>query len=995
MRSHDERLDAEINKIDLNRTEPGDSHINVIGVGGEQSDDATDSLTAEADRIAQYQLPGLVIDAFRAKVVEKVGDRQYWDRWAKDVADIATRIELRIETLIPSAGEAANGGNAQVRLHFDSLLESMRATTNNALTEGGAISIVAQHMITEPVFQTLFPDHDFAKSNPVANSLNQFVGFIKQHGLEAELESLDLFYASIRRRAEGLDNAEARRKVLEELYENFFKNALPKEAQRLGVVYTPHEIVDFILNSADYLLRKEFGKSLSEEGVHILDPFAGMGTFIWRLLANPDLIKNEDLERKFWSELHANEILPLAYYMASVNVEEAFRERIENREVQDPGYLPFEGMVWRDTFNAQTRGEGQQASIHFMQENDMRAKHQDTTDVRVIVANPPYSRGQTNANDDNQNVSYESMRHRIQQTYAARSRSSSKNILHDHYALACRWATDRLPKSGGIIGIVSNGSFLDSNAGSGLRACFVEEFSSIYAFNLRGNQRTQGETSLKEGGKVFGQGSRAPIAVIMFVKNPTKMNQKCAIYYKDIGDYLTRDEKLLAIKTASNVAGVDRWQRVTPDEHQDWIMQRDPSFRFHRAMGFKPRKTAVNEPSIFTDYALGTATNRDAWVYDFSKAELANRMRSTIVVYNSALRELRARGQAWLRDITRPDPKRIKWNDSLRKHLSKHTSVEFQEANIRRSAYRPFGAAWFYSDRVLVTAPNRQPTFYPHGDHANVSICVPAVGDRRGHSAMMTDMITDLHVFDGTQCFPRYLYRTEVSWPSAESVGFLDESANDPEIDYIRHDNIRDEVLTIYQSNYKDASITKDDIFYYVYGLLHSPLYKARYQNNLRRELPRIPMAPDFWAFSNSGRALSELHLNYEICEEFPLTVDGYLDGESPPPEELTLTSRRMRWTDKESKVAIRVNDHITVSGIPPEAHRYVVNGRTPLEWIIDRYHIKTDKASGIVHDPNKWFEETGDNIVSMIKRITYTSIETAKIIDTLPTPFTDGWTGD
>ena len=315
LRSHDERLDAEINKIDLNRAESGGGHINVIGVGGEQRDDAVDTLTTEAERISQFQLPGLVIDAFRAKVVEKVGDRQYWDRWAKDVADIATRIETRINALIPNAGDATNADTAQVRLHFDSLLDSMRATTNDALSEDGAIAIVAQHMITEPVFQTLFPNHDFAKSNPVANSLNQFVDFIKHHGLEAEMESLDPFYASIRRRAEGLNNAEARRKVLEELYENFFKSALPKEAQRLGVVYTPHEIVDFILNSADYLLRKEFGKSLSDEGVHILDPFAGMGTFIWRLLSNPDLIRDEDLERKFWEELHANEILPLALHI--------------------------------------------------------------------------------------------------------------------------------------------------------------------------------------------------------------------------------------------------------------------------------------------------------------------------------------------------------------------------------------------------------------------------------------------------------------------------------------------------------------------------------------------------------------------------------------------------------------------------------------------------------------------------------------------------------
>ena len=992
LRSHDERLDAEINKIDLNRAESGGGHINVIGVGGEQSDDATETLTAEADRIAQFQLPGLVINAFRAKVVEKVGDRQYWDRWAKDVADIATRIETRIKTLIPIAGDATNGDTAQIRLHFDSLSDSMRSTTNDALTEEGAISIVAQHMITEPVFQTLFPEHDFAKSNPVANSLNQFVGFIRQHGLEAELESLDPFYASIRRRAEGLDNAGARRKVLEELYENFFKSALPKEAQRLGVVYTPHEIVDFILNSADYLLRNEFGKSLSDEGVHILDPFAGMGTFIWRLLANPDLIRDEDLERKFWNELHANEILPLAYYMSSVNIEEAFRERIEARDNQDPGYLAFEGMVWRDTFNAMTQGQGQQASMQFMQDNDKRAKRQDETQIGVIIGNPPYSRGQTNANDDNQNVVYESMQHRIQQTYVARSRSSSGSILHDHYALASRWATDRIPDAGGIIGIVSNGSFLDSNAGSGLRACFADEFTSIYTFNLRGNQRTQGETSRKEGGKIFGSGSRAPIAITLFVKNPANRNQSCKIYYEDIGDYLTRDEKLFKIKSASNILGIESWQNITPDEDNDWVNLRDPSYSAHIAMGFKPRKGEVRQPSIFEDYALGTASNRDAWVYDFSKESLAERMHSTIGVYHSALGVLKERGKTQLREITRPDPKRIKWNDSLRKHLVNEETADFSVNRIRPTAYRPFGKAWLYSDRVFVTASNRQPTFFPVSNQSNVVICVPAVGDRRGHSAMITDAITDLHVFDGTQCFPRYVYRPSSQSRSNGDVIFGGATHEGGDVELHREDNILDEAVGAYQSDYNDLSITKDDIFYYVYGLLHSPLYKARYQNNLRRELPRIPMAPDFWVFSRAGRALSDLHLNYETCEEYPLTIDGYMDGESPPPEHLILTARKMRYTDKETKNAIRVNDHITIGGIPPDAHGYIVNGRTPLEWIIDRYHIKIDKPSGIAHDPNKWFEETGDDIISMIKRITHTSIETARIIDTLPTPFTDRW---
>ena len=757
LRSHDERLDAYINQIDINRGEDSNGPIIIcdIGKGGKET---SIGVTDDLSMVFQSALPGFVIDAFHAKIVDKVGDRQYWDRWAKDVAIIATTLEQRIRTLIPKNGITNSATIAEVGLKFDSLLDSMRTATNDALNRDEAVSIVAEHMITEPVFQALFPDHDFAKSNPVARSLNEFVALLHQHGLQAELESLDKFYESVRRRATGLDNSDARRKVLEELYENFFKHARPKVAQRLGVVYTPHEIVDFILNSTDHLLQKEFGKSLSDKGVHILDPFAGMGTFIWRLLANPELIRDEDLERKFEKELHANEILPLAYYMASINVEETFRERIEARDNQDPGYLAFQGMVWRDTFNAMTKGENQQTSMQFMQENDIRAKRQDETNISVIIGNPPYSRGQTNANDDNQNVTYEWMQNRIRQSYVARSRSSSGSILHDHYALACRWATDRIPEAGGIIGIVSNGSFLDSNAGSGIRACFADEFTSIYAFNLRGNQRTQGETSRKEGGKIFGSGSRAPIAITLFVKNPANLNGRCTIYYRDIGDYLSREEKLDIIRSAASTKELDLWEAITPDQDDDWINQRDNSFNTHLAMGCKPRKGMVKESAIFSDYALGTATNRDFWVYDFSKYTLEDRMCSTIGVYQTALNVLKNDGQSSLSGITRPDPKRIKWNDSLRKLLNRKTAVEFEQQRIRQSAYRPFGKAWLYSDRVFVTAPNRQPDFYPDDDHTNLSICVPAVGDRRGHSAMMTDSITDLHVFDGTQCFPRYNY---------------------------------------------------------------------------------------------------------------------------------------------------------------------------------------------------------------------------------------------
>ena len=754
LRSHDERLDAEINQLDLNKAANG--HIQIIGVGGD-GDASSEKVIEELPIAMQYELPGLVIEAFHAKVVEKCGDRQYWDRWAKDVASIATTLEHRIRELIPQTGNANGAPIASVGLKFESLLQAMRAATNDELTEDGAIAIVAQHMITEPVFQTLFKDHDFAKSNPVAASLNQFVELINQHGLAAELDRLQPFYESVKRRAAGLDNSDARRKVLEELYENFFKNALPKEAQRLGVVYTPHEIVDYILRSVDYLLRKEFGKSLSDEGVHILDPFAGMGTFIWRLLSNSDLIRDKDLERKFWEELHANEILPLAYYMASVNVEEAFRERFEARDGEDPGYLAFEGMVWRDTFNAMTRGTDQQASMWFMQDNDKRARHQDETDIGVIVSNPPYSAWQRSADDDNANVFYPLMRGRIEQTYAVRSRAKLRTSLNDHYKMAIRWATDRLPKSGGILGFVTNASFLDGNADSGLRACLAEEFTSIYAFDLRGNARTSGEQRRKEKDNVFGQGTRTPIAITLFVKNPKAQHQGCRIYYRDIGDYLTQQQKLVKVADSASVDGYEDWQLIEPDQDFDWIKQSDRSFEVHAPLGKPHIRLIESVNQIFLQYANGLKTHRDVWLYDFDRTSLINRIFRMTDFYNELVSQLK-HSSSENDDILRPQSRRIKWTPDLKEVAIRGELIKFDESRVCESLYRPMTKLYFYYEPLYIAALTRIRHFYPTSSLLNQSIVVQGTGGAKEFSSYITEHPPNLHSVEAGQTFPKHTY---------------------------------------------------------------------------------------------------------------------------------------------------------------------------------------------------------------------------------------------
>ncbi len=757
LRSHDECLDAEINQLDLNRNAGG--RINMIGIGGKG--DARDTITDEAARVMQYQLPGLTIDAFRAKIVEKVGDRQYWDRWGKDIARIASTLEIRIKECIPAHGTVNGTDRTKIRLKFDELLQSMRATTNDALSESGAISIIAQHMITEPVFQALFRDYDFANSNPVARSLNHFVTALKQEGLAAELERIEPFYASVRRRAEGLDNSAARRKVLEELYDGFFKNALPKEAQRLGVVYTPHELVDFILYSVNDVLRQEFGKSISDKGVHILDPFAGMGTFIWRLLANPELIRDEDLERKYGEELHANELLPLAYYMATVNIEEAYRERVANA-----AYRPFTGMVWRDTFNAMTRAEGSQSAMQFMQENDARAKRQDETPISVIIGNPPYSTQQRNANDANPNVRYSHLEQRIKEKQGLRVKVRARNSLFDHYKIAIRWATDRTVEDAGIVAFVTNASFLDSNTDTGLRACLTEEFTSIYTFNLRGNARTSGEQRRKEKDNVFGHGSRAPVALTLLVNNPKARQDECRIYYKDIGDYLTREQKLAIVKNTESVLGINDWKSIEPDENHDWINLGDSNYRDHRMIGNLSAKNDKIRDAIFKRYCNGTGSGRDDWVYEFSEIELTSRLAEMTKFYNDAVAQFmqaKSNGHELLAEaiekLTNPRPRFIKWDTYLINRLKRGRIASFNPNQIILASYRPYVKHILHFSRSFNKGLGQLPSFFPHPDAGNEVIYVQGIGGSKPFSALSTNAIPDLHLIEGGQAFPRETYK--------------------------------------------------------------------------------------------------------------------------------------------------------------------------------------------------------------------------------------------
>ena len=955
LRSHDDRFDAEINKIDLNDTPTDRIIFSGDGVDGQGGGSSAPELP-----FPPLDLPP---GAIFAKVVEKCGDRKYWETWAKDVADIFSRLVHRIASLL------ASSDNETLREWFDAFHEELKVSINDSITRDNAIEMMAQHILTRPVFEALFEHYDFAAGNPVARALDALRQDFGEFGLENETRDLERFYESVRMRARGLDNSEARQHVLMELYEKFFATALKKDADRLGIVYTPVEIVDFILNSADHVVRREFGRSLSDEGVHVLDPFTGTGIFLVRLIQSA-LVRESDLARKYHGEFHANEIVLLAYYIAAIHIEEAFH----GRRGTDSAYEPFAGIVLTDTFNLHTNRTG--FPRDWLPVNSERAERQQDLPIQVIVGNPPWSVGQKSSADDNPNVDYPELERRIAETYAERSTATLKNSLYDTYKMAIRWASDRIGDQG-VVALVTNGSWIDSNVDSGVRACLAEEFSSIYVLNLRGNQRTQGERSRQEGGKVFGQGSRAPVAITILVRNPEAVHDGCRILYRDIGDYLRREEKLAVLREAGSIAGIEDWRTITPDRHHDWIGQRSEEFQRLYPVGSKAAKVGRTDDAIFKLFSNGYKTGRDAYVYNFSRHSCAENARKMVDDYIGALRELKNAKDPDLsfHDVARRHSSSLHWDDKLKRQLQRLSSTRFSADHVRQVAYRPFVKQLLYANQAFAQRPALTGDIFPTPDAQNRAICVPGIGSTKPFSALVADTMPDLHFLAFGQCFPRYRYR-ERAEVQRELPGI--ESGRE------RIDNISDTALRAFRVRYNDNTITKDAIFDYVYGVLHASAYRERFANDLAKELPRIPLAPDFHAFAKAGRELAELHLGYETCEEYPLEIVFSQDVESRP-EHFRIGAQTMRFADDE-KTVLAVNEHVSLRGIPDLAHTYQVNGRTPLEWFIDRYRITQDQKSGIVNDPNGWFGDPRD-LIAAIRRIVHVSVETARIVTGLPEP--------
>lgn len=1021
LRAHDDHFNALINSIALNKKKS--SKIVIVtpdapypsgtgeyppagtgraGLGGEGEDDEAEDtpLPTPSQPLAIQQLLSFeeqLQQGIYAKLVEKCGERTYWENWAKSVGSIAQRYIERITRLVSAE-------TSKLRTRFVDFVETLRLNLNPTITEAQCIEMLAQHLITRPVFEALFEEYAFVKNNSIASSMQLMIELLEAEAVNQENDTLESFYDSVRTNIGKIDNLEGKQTIIKNLYEKFFKGAFPKTVEQLGIVYTPVECVDFILHSVDYVLREDFDSSLSERGVHILDPFTGTGTFITRLLQS-GLIAPEMLPHKYQHEIHCNELSLLAYYIADVNIESVFQEQ-HHRYAPDTPYLPYDGVCLTDTFQLGEESQGERLfDKDFFVGNSEAVSLQKKAPVRVIIGNPPYSVGQKSANDNAQNADYPLLDKRIAQTYAARSSANNKNSLYDSYIRAFRWASDRVlyqldeeghvrydkktgrpaeRTDGSIIAFISNGAWVDGNAHDGFRASLQREFDKIYVLNLRGNQRTSGELSRREGGKIFGGGSRTPIAITLLVKYPAasgKSRELAEIRYHDIGDYLKREQKLDILRQACHLGGIPSWQAIQPNDKEDWINQRDGGF--DDLLPLTPEKKGdLKASSVFSMYSSGTKTQRDAWAYNYSEKELTITAHRSINHYNEIVSEV----QCGKRQTPDFDTKLISWTRAVLRDVMRGVHYDASQGEVRTTLYRPFCKQVLFWYKPLVEMRYQMQLLYPHRDTENLCICV-TTGSKFG--SFITEYIPDLHLIGDAQCFPLYWYEENKQEQANDLFGNANASR------YKRRDGVTDWMLREVRSRFSGArSLTKEDIFYYVYGLLHSTDYRERFADDLRKSLPRIPIVErveDFMAFSQAGRALAALHLGYEgypapegvvvTTAEQPASMDEY---DYYRVEKMTFPKGVKKTEPSDT---IHYNSRITITNIPLEAYDYVVNGKSAIHWVIECYQVTTDKHSGIVNDPNAWSQEQGKPryILDLLLSVIHVSLESQRIIATLP----------
>ena len=843
--------------------------------------------------------------------------------------------------------EAERQKNTRFQEAFTRFHQQCQASINPNLSIAAVEEMLIQHLLTERIFRTVFNNRDFTRRNIIAREIENVIDALTSQTFDRNqfLESLDPFYVAIEQTAATITDFSQKQGFLNTVYEQFFQGFSIKVADTHGIVYTPQPIVDFMVQSVEHILQTEFNRSLADTGVNIIDPFVGTGNFIVRIMQELDPIS---LARKYTAdppELQCNEVMLLPYYIASLNIEHQFYTAT-NR------YVPYEGLCLVDTFEI---AEERQLQL-FTPANTVRVEKQKETPMFVVIGNPPYNAGQVNENDNNKNRKYQTMDARVRETYSQDSKATNKNALSDPYVKAIRWASDRIGEEG-IVAFITNNSFLDGVAFDGMRKHLAEDFDAIYILDLGGNARKGLKVS---DANVFG--IRVGVSVNLFVKNERSLSESTRIFYYRTDDLWNRNQKFDFLSESQNAGNVE-WQAIQPDPRHTWLTEGlHAEFDIFIPMGSKDAKAAKGEPIdvIFKTYSNGVKTNRDAWVYNFNPDALAENMNQMIGVYNAEVDRWKRGGnqQANVDEFVISDDAKIGWSSGLKLKLKSGKTVDFSEEKVRTVLYRPFTKSNLYFDRVMAERVYMFPSVLPtsNTETENQVICVAGVGNRKGFGCLTTNMIPNIDLaFEKAQCFPFYTY---------------DEDGTN------RRENITDWALAEFRTHYNDDTITKWDIFHYTYGLLHHPTYREKYQANLKRDLPHIPFAEDFWGFANAGAQLANLHVNYESQPE-------YSDLKFIQNPEVPLNWRVEKMKLSKDKTSLVYNDFLTITGIPPKSFDYRLGTRSALEWIVDQYRVKTDKRSGIVNDPNR--ADDPEYIIKLIGKVITVSLETVEIVNKLP----------
>ncbi|EGP5297502.1 DEAD/DEAH box helicase [Enterococcus faecium] len=936
LRSVDERFEAMVDKLNIAKPK----QLKVIGVGSAPAK-VNDLINENPDNSYTQTKLDLEWDKFEGaifgKIVQKVGDRKYLENWSADVAKIAQRQIDWIKNKLKDKKDP-------ITIEFKKFISSLQHNINESIDESQAAEMLSQHLITKPIFEALFDEYSFVNSNPVSSAMENIVKELENAGFAKEQENLEPLYESVKMRAEGIERAEDKQKIIITLYDKFFSTAFKSTTERLGIVFTPIEVVDFIVKSVDDVLNAHLGKTLSSENVHIMDPFTGTGTFIVRTLSYlkeqliSGKIKKEDVIRKYSQELHANEIVLLSYYIAAINIESTFDEITG----KDLGYTPFEGIVLTDTFESTEVPDT--LDDEYFGSNDERLKRQQEVPITAIIGNPPYSARQESENDDNKNISYTNLDEQIREDYAQYTNVRNKNTLYDSLFRAFKWSTNRL-KDKGVIAYITNSSFIDSQTTSGIRKDLFEQFNYIYVLNLRGAVRGKsGIDATKEGGNIFD--ILTGVSINIFIKDGSNTHE---VYYYDIGESLSKNQKLEFLANKGSIQSID-WVKTDPDANNDWINHRDEDY-----LNFLPLDSELE--GLFLSKSLGVSTNRDIWVYGFNKKSVIDNTEIMVENFNSEIKRLKDYTGDKLTQINQ-EKDYISWSSGLKSIFKKGNEICLDKSKMRLNLYRPFTKKWlYYDDKVIERSRNFRKSF----GGFNKVILVPGTGSRRDFSTIITDKIPDLNVLDaGAQGFSRY-------------------------------NNENSELLEIDNSNMRESVVNKlglseEEVFYYTYGVLHSPEYRTKYANDLQKALPRIPILQNMEKYVEIGRQLADLHLNYESVSPYEDVILTF-KSEKPSYEVNKMKHPKVKNQDGKSvndKSKIIFNDEITLSNIPEKAYGYIVNGKSAVEWIMDQYKVKLDNSSGIVDDPNSYSEDP-KYILNLLLSIITVSMETLELIEKLP----------